>query len=448
MTRLYDFDGQNTTPRQGMSYQQAKDIRKKSLSSLLIDELMTEGTTVGGSIKSALSQKSQARMTGIKQAFDPMNVVKFMTFGSSLAPALLGKMTGRSREDMGFFAGGKAKQVANKATKIDELEKGDEGLITVLSQIYSLLKKSHEDEVLKRQLDKNQSEERELEEERRHKELLKALGVTVTKDKTVDKELPESDVGITDIVTDIINSFGGMKKITEVGKWFVMGTGATLLGIVGAAALGGWLGSLVADYRDKKEAENQKKYDDQTQEESLKADISEVEKLPNNPIKPSDVNKQQEYANLFEIRIQKGQKFTAKEAEILKNKLSVYVPKNQIIEQTAAPAQPASSPAPTAAPAAAESSGTPPVTQSKTSTSSTAAAEPPTPPSAQVTSASNENVSLQLGEKIKPESDSTVTTNKIVANESKNDVARSPLPAIRNLEPTFQRMIYASTRVV
>ena len=88
-----------------MDYKQAQNIRKKSFGTLLAEQVGGAGT----SFKKALSLKTQAKMTGIKQAFDPMNIAKKMTFGSNWAPAMLGKLTGRKAESIAHFTGAKIK---------------------------------------------------------------------------------------------------------------------------------------------------------------------------------------------------------------------------------------------------------------------------------------------------------------------------------------------------
>ena len=72
-----------------MEYAEAKRIRGKSFGTMLGEN---EGG-LGESLKAAISQKTQAKMTGLKEKFDPMNIAKFMTGGSNWAPALLGKLT-------------------------------------------------------------------------------------------------------------------------------------------------------------------------------------------------------------------------------------------------------------------------------------------------------------------------------------------------------------------
>ena len=67
-----------------MEYRVAKNIRGRSLSSL-ITERITEGSGVGSAIGRSVTQKLKATGTGIIEKFDPLNLIKFATGGSRLA---------------------------------------------------------------------------------------------------------------------------------------------------------------------------------------------------------------------------------------------------------------------------------------------------------------------------------------------------------------------------
>ena len=137
------------------------------------------------------------------------------------------------------------------------------------------------------------------------------------------------------------------------------------------------------------------------------------------------------------MRIQKGQKFSQSDAEILKKKLSVYVPKNQIQETSGTPT---STPVPASKPETAPAAMTETVTPQASPATST-------PPSAKVTSVINENNNLQLAEKTTSTSSTDVQKQKTVNVELQQQAYRGPMPSVRNAEITFQRMIYDSTRV-
>mgnify|MGYP003336223692 FL=1 len=63
-----------------LNYQQARKVRKASISDLLLDQLAQQ-ESVGKAIRKTISLKSQARIKGIKEKFDPLNIIRFMTFG-------------------------------------------------------------------------------------------------------------------------------------------------------------------------------------------------------------------------------------------------------------------------------------------------------------------------------------------------------------------------------
>ena len=91
-----------------------------------------------------------------------MNIAKFMTFGSSWAPALLGHLTGRSHEDTRYFSGRLKPIVVKKGKKTLEVPKEGEQLVEgknvrvgamnkELVRIYKLLKKSQDAEKKRRE---------------------------------------------------------------------------------------------------------------------------------------------------------------------------------------------------------------------------------------------------------------------------------------------------------
>jgi hypothetical protein len=449
MTRVQNFGDKTTQPtRQKMSYGEAQSLRKKSLSSLLTDQLLQEGSTVGGSIKSALSDKTRATMTGIKQKFDPLNIVKFMTGGSTLASTMFGRLTGRSEEDMRFFAGkGKASQVGDKATKVGKVEVGDEGLIKVLSQIYSLLKTSQENEVLKRELEGNKSEEKQSENERRHKELLKALGAVSTGGGNITVVKEDSGGGILEFLASTVEKWFGM-KISDIGQMVTKVTAmASFLAPVLAGSLTIFAPGFIAEFLRRSMSDDATKSDPiENKDYTLSKPISQMswtEKLGG-----AIGAKKQSIDDTIERGMElmadgRGKPlFTPKEAEDIKKFYEITVPQQLIktaepvssTEGTSAPATtPAAQPTSTQAPSATPSAIATPVAS--------------TPASAKVTAAINENNTLQITEKTTSTSSTDLQKQNIVNVDMAKKVYRGPMPSVRNAEMTFQRMIYDSTRV-
>ena len=70
-------------------------------------------------------------------------------------PALLGKMTGRSKEDIANFTGAKAQAVSggatgNTASKIGKLG-DDTQMLDILMKIYTLMDKTHQEDIKRRE---------------------------------------------------------------------------------------------------------------------------------------------------------------------------------------------------------------------------------------------------------------------------------------------------------
>jgi len=161
-----------------ITYQQAKRIRKTKLTDLISDQIMYEKSIAKG-IKKGISLKIRGKVKGITEKFDPLNIAKFLTFGSSLGPALLGHLLGRDPRDIQYFSG-RFKPIREnriKADKIRPLPKEDVvgDLNDILSKMYKLMATTHENELRRKELSDNKMEEVEMERERRHQEVLNAL---------------------------------------------------------------------------------------------------------------------------------------------------------------------------------------------------------------------------------------------------------------------------------
>jgi len=170
-----------------MDYQKAKDIRGKSLGSLITDRIVSGGG-IGSSISQSLSDKSKARMTGIKEKFDPLNIVKTLTGGSRLAPALLGRLTGRSPEAIKYFAGDPKKK---RQFQTEGDSEAIEFATKTLGSIYTLM--LHMEQVRKREESDSKENKRDEEEqeENRNQELIKALTARRAPKKKVKKDTEE-----------------------------------------------------------------------------------------------------------------------------------------------------------------------------------------------------------------------------------------------------------------
>ena len=172
-----------------MDYQRARRIRNASLSKIIAEHL-AEGQGVGSSFSSAIKIKTRAKIKGIKEKFDPLNVIKFITGSQTLAPALLGRMLGRSKRDIQYFSQGlRNLPTLTKIGKDPSLEKNAEldGINDMLNKIHAFLLLKQQKEIKMRELENNKLEEKMLEDERRHKILMDVLTKRPTLTQTVQK---------------------------------------------------------------------------------------------------------------------------------------------------------------------------------------------------------------------------------------------------------------------
>lgn len=434
-----------------MDYEQAKSIRGQSFGSRMADKL-TEGQGIGSSLKATLSEGSKARMTGIKEKFDPMNIGKF--FGGKLGASLVGKMTGRSQKDMEYFTGKKS------STKISKLESGNE-MVDMLMKIYSLMKKTNDDNTKMREEENNFKEEKEMERLRRHKELIEAITGKpyAGKASVVQKEEDSGGGGLGGIISDILGAFGGAKSaislLTNIGKFFLMNPigaglllGASLLtllamdenadetnkGIQNAGATDGGLGAAIQDARSDEVASrkavvlreaNKNKVFKSSWYEFAKRGQEESDYLKSIGFDDKTGLTQMDRDNGFNAVDEDGNPYLSKSRA------------TQTQSPTASPTAAEASPAPTASPTGSESSPAPTAMAQGTSSPN---------PGQQLNQVQGENLNAKVQETLS-KGETVVNNNAISKSLSSNDT-KGPLPPVRNHEETFAKMIYESTRVV
>ena len=215
-----------------LDYQKARRIRNTSFADLLSDQLSGD-STIRGAIGKTISLRAQAKVKGFKEKFDPLNIAKFLTGGSSLGPALLGKLTGRSEKDIQYFSG-RMRPVRDRGTasRIGR-EPGmgkNEGVNEMLRKIYYLMQITRESDLERSDRELNFAEEKKLEAEKRHKELLKALS-----GKVVETATKVSERGFS--LADLFGSASLAARLLSVLRWFGSPVGLALLGVASMAAL-------------------------------------------------------------------------------------------------------------------------------------------------------------------------------------------------------------------
>ena len=160
-------------------YTQAQKMRESSLSGNIADKIIGGGS-IGGSIAKSIGEKMSAKVTGIKESFDPLNIASAMTGRSKLGTAIAGKILGRSPEDMSYFInkGKKSTVISEKPSRTARESiggKSDEGLISVASKIYDLMHKTYEDEKLYDETQRNLQRAKADKKNAHNNELIDAL---------------------------------------------------------------------------------------------------------------------------------------------------------------------------------------------------------------------------------------------------------------------------------
>ena len=452
-----------------MSYQMAARLKNQSLGSVIADQLIS-GEGYGSSIGKAIGLKTKARATRLKAKFDPLNIAKFMTGGSRLGPAILGKMMGRSRKDIEYFTG-RARPVST-STKIGKLEKdgggGSSGMDEMLNKIYDFMKKNREEDTVAREKQNNFAEEKQMESEktadRRHKDLLKAI--EQLKKDLVPVQTAEK---VSEQDSSILGDLADMKRVYDIlktaGGWLmtVMSGPLGLASSIAALILTPFaLSSIEKDKIDKDPYA--KEYDNNAYALSVRS------KLEGGNLTEGQAAAQLQQKALKQVPRRDIEDFVKSELsdDVLKQELGAdreglkkwlaENPKREAMYQVPmagmqtqqsktppAPAAPAGETggAPTASPAPAESDGAPAPTSSPPASMATPEAVPNM--GQQLAAVTDQNTDMKLADNAAPLE--SVVNNLNSLNKS-TTTGKSVLPAVRNLEDTFQRMIMNSTRVV
>ena len=268
-----------------MSYQQGRRIRDTGLKELITQNIVS-GQGVGKAIRSSISQSFKAKVTGIKEKFDPLNIAKALT--GNLGAAVLGRVTGRSDKDIQYFSGGRRGNYAGNVTQDSDLSaiqpalytkvaegqnqrmKKGEGVASVLGKLYNLMKLNYTEEEKRRELDINFKYKQEQQKEKWHKELLEAITgikgtgsatkVTKPKDKGMFGGLGDMFKKIEEMIGKAITD---LKTLLEplldfaktIGKNLLGRLGSLLmnpyvlafLGVAAAAGLAVYLAALMSD---------------------------------------------------------------------------------------------------------------------------------------------------------------------------------------------------------
>lgn len=453
------FDEGLPLPGEKMSYQQAKSFKKKSFGTLLAEQ---EGG-LGESFKKALSLKTQAKVKRFKEKIDPMNIAKFMTFGSNFAPAMLGKLTGRSKEDIANFTGAKATHTGSKvdtATKIGSLQQ-DTQMLDILMKIYTLMDKSNQENIKRREEANQFAEESLIEKEKKRKELLAALKgeKNIKEDKKVEKIENDTGMGLGGIVSDILGAFGAGKTalsaLSLLGGFVASPLGVALIGAVVAGTVGAWVvKQIAADPQAALEGKggigmavaglgSEGQLPEYEQEQADKAQRKSAENVDKKGISGASLKELEDKRDLLiaygdpRARVKNGKGdaadlIKAKQLDDIEREISSRKNSASETQSNSVSATPEASNESTKVSAAPMESPT---------------AIPASTPNAgeRLNAVVKQNVDMNIPESVPDPA--TVTNNTSIKKYAENG-RKVPMPAVRNTEPTFQSMILYSTRVV
>ena len=209
-----------------MSYREAAQLRERGFFGGI-----TQGLVDKKGIGRSISDTIKAKVVGIKEKFDPMNMAKMI--GGKFGAGLYGKVMGRNQEDMEHFTGmkgkkSKAKEIGgDKSTKVDEsdpmlnevsdgerskLKKGDV-LATALGKLYNLIKLHNVEEGKQFKIKKKDAKKDEKRKQKWHAEIIKALTGKKYVKSTVSKEKKDEGGGIFGGIFDFIK--GLISKVEE-----------------------------------------------------------------------------------------------------------------------------------------------------------------------------------------------------------------------------------------
>ena len=153
----------------------------------MVTDRLVSGQSIGSSIGQSISDKLKARATGIKQFFDPLNMVRAATGGSELATALFGRMVGRSTQDIKFFTGKssmpKTYSVEPKAVSTYTPKSvGNKKTAELLKKLFVFMQTTHEEQKEHRETMVTYHQFQDNIRQDRHDELMEAL-IETTKEK-------------------------------------------------------------------------------------------------------------------------------------------------------------------------------------------------------------------------------------------------------------------------
>ena len=469
-------------PSTKMSYKTAQETKKKSFGDLIAENIVN-GKGIGKSIRSAISQKTVAKITRIKEKFDPMNMAKAL--GGKFGAALYGKIAGRSQEDMEYFTGIKKKKTARSVgtgirsaagsiggvnpalySKIGEddqqkLKKGD-GIASVLAKLYNLIKRTNIEEIKRQELNNNLEEPRQEKKKKWHDELIAALTGKPVEGKTASMDSGGFFDGILAKIMEKLESIVETILEAKLLKYLPKFSPIPPVGLAAAGAAAIVLApAAAAIYEQQKTRENPNAEDrkdtpyarvvrgeaatvGEAAGKNMKKSVNELKISDAERLISKNPNGEPKYTEADIKDITGG--LTRKEVEDFVQKSS----NKPAPAATATPVAPAATTPATAtpvAPAATTPATTPP-------SAPEIAPEKATPvPSVsslgeQLQTSTNKNLEAQLNESVGTPQASVINNNSSITSQGEPQVATVGSNAVRNDDPSLLRTQKTSLRTV
>jgi len=176
-----------------MNYYDAARIRKKGFAKLMTERLAS-GQGIVSSVRGSLSDRSMAKSMAMKERYDPMNIAKFLTGGSNLAPAIVGRLMGRSKQDIRYFTGKKQYETRNRPNYYEKFNPsmggGRSGKATeILEKIVSFMKESSEKDLEEQDTLDSYNEMNEYMKEDNHKEVMNVFEEAIKNKRKAMKDM-------------------------------------------------------------------------------------------------------------------------------------------------------------------------------------------------------------------------------------------------------------------
>lgn len=173
-----------------MNYSEASKVRKTGLGALITNQIVS-GQSVRSSVGRSISQKSSAYWTGAKQAMDPMTVARFLT-RSNAAAAIVGRMLGRSIDDIGYITGTPKRTYTKRSeywNKVGMAAQGGQKATTELKKIYAFMRKSREQDLREFEISMMFEEFNDNIKQERHKEVMDVFRKAISKQKRAESRI-------------------------------------------------------------------------------------------------------------------------------------------------------------------------------------------------------------------------------------------------------------------